>query len=106
MAARTTLTFATSRPSGVAMTKATAKPTKARLTEVQRIDQTWPSSTILMKADQTSTGAGSLYSSVIADAQTICHTARNATVATRGGRPVARARRHHGRVLVVGVSRA
>ena len=37
IAARTTFTFATSRPSGVAISSATAKPRNARLIEVQRM---------------------------------------------------------------------
>src|SRR3954469_15840874 len=63
IAARTTRTLATIRPSGVAMTSATANPMNARLTEVQRIDQTLPSATVVTKACHTAAGAGSLYSS-------------------------------------------
>src|SRR3954469_19789715 len=67
IAARTTRTFATSRPSGVAKISAPAKPMNAGLPEVQRIDQTLPSATALAKACHASIGAGNLYSSVIAD---------------------------------------
>src|SRR5690349_7141372 len=88
------------------MASATANPMNARLTDVQSISQTLPSSMVVAKACQTSTGAGTLNSSVIAEAQTSCHTTRNNTSATSGGTPVFSARRHHGVVCVAGVSSA
>src|SRR5687767_11599469 len=68
IAARTNGTFATSSPSGVAMTTATAKPRTARPTEVQVIDQTEPSATTPANSSNTATGAGSLNSGQSADA--------------------------------------
>src|SRR6185312_923230 len=103
IAARTGRTLATSRPSGVAMTNAIANPMNARLIDVQRIDHTRPSSTVAANSAHTESGAGTLYSLVIAEAQMSCHTAMKRTSATSGGSTTASARRHQGLTTTVGV---
>src|SRR5689334_7761919 len=75
IAARTGRTLATSSPSGVAITSAIANPMNARLIDVHRIDHTRPSSTVAANSSHTEIGEGTLYSLVMAEAQTSCHTA-------------------------------
>src|SRR5882757_3577365 len=106
IAARTTDTLATSRPSGVAMTSAIRKPRNARLIDVQRIDQTWPFATTMLNSCHTASGAGSLNSGQNAAAHRACQTIRNSASATSGGNPTATARRQRGVRCTVGVSSA
>jgi hypothetical protein len=62
IAARTTRTRATSSPSGVAISTDARKPSTARCTEVQVIDQMLPSATVSTNSCHTASGAGSWYS--------------------------------------------
>src|SRR5215212_5212961 len=77
IADRTGRTFATNKPKGVAMTSAIANPMNARLMDVQRIDHTLPSLTLVANSSHTEIGEGTLYSLVIAEAQRSCQTAMN-----------------------------
>src|SRR5829696_5213515 len=106
IADRTTGTFATSSPSGVAITTEAAKPSTARCTDVQVIDQMLPSATVDTNSSHTASGAGSWYSGQIADAHTACRLPMNSASATSGGTPAASTRRSSGRRATVGVSNA
>lgn len=90
----------------MAITRASRKPRAARLTEVHRIDQISPLTTVSANASATAPGEGGRYSGVTAEAQTICQTTTNSTSATSGGSQVRSSRCHHGVVRSTGVSRA
>src|SRR5436305_8065371 len=75
MAARTTRTFATSSPSGVATATPITNPITARETEVHTYPSAAPLVTWSRSSPQTASGAGSLNSGQNAAAHSTCHTA-------------------------------
>src|SRR3954468_14731619 len=86
IAARTTRTFATTRPSGVPITTPATKPSAARWTDIQTKPNTWPSTTRLQNSSHTARGAGSWASDQNAAAHRTCQTTISRTSAPTGGR--------------------
>src|SRR5882757_5023385 len=85
MADRTNRTFATSKPSGVAITTDAANPSSARCTEVQTMSQISPLTTTFQNSCHTENGEGSLYSDQNAADQRPCQITSAMSNATTGG---------------------